>query len=93
MDENHERVARKDEDWEKERRVPAYLVIHELFRAIILLQQRNQLDDIRVIGVELVSSTVKAQNDGSSSIRLGRWDDGRAWTWLETAILHGQFGF
>jgi hypothetical protein len=49
-----------------------YLIIYKLLVPIIFLHQRNQLDNIRVIIVKLVTSAVEANHQGP--FRVG-WRD------------------
>jgi hypothetical protein len=52
-----------------------YLIVDKLLILIIFLQQRNKPYDIRIIGVELVSSPVKTK--GQASILRDIWDNRR----------------
>lgn len=51
------------------------MIIYQLFRPIVLLQQRDQLDDIGIVIIKLVAGTVEA--DDQRPIRVFRWNDGR----------------
>jgi hypothetical protein len=52
-----------------------YLVVDQLLVAVIFLQQRNKLYDIRIVGIKLVSSPVETKDQGPRLMR--RWYNGR----------------
>lgn len=48
-----------------------YLIIHHLLRAVVLLQRRDKLDDVRVVRVELVARAVKAKDEATMFVFWG----------------------
>lgn len=56
----------------------AYLIIYQLLVPVVFLHQSNQLDNVRVIIVELITSAVEANHQ--SPIRVCRRDHGRTIT-------------
>jgi hypothetical protein len=49
------------------------LVVDHLLRFVVLYEHRAELNNIGIVRVELISSSIKAQNKSSRPLRIGWW--------------------
>ena len=62
-----------------------HLVINQLFRIIILFQQLDELNDIRIIRVELITRAIEANHQSATIVFGGddRWEH----NWIDCVFL------
>lgn len=55
-----------------------YLIINHLLLSVVLLQRGHELDDIRVVCIELIASAIKAEDEAAMVALWGHERQGRA---------------